>query len=278
MLNDILHNRLNSITIITIGAPRYLPKELLSNNQIYNVYNIQDFLKDIKWMFKSYFKIPNFPKKDDSHFKLQTELTNEKKIFCFRDYNFIFVKFLNFNLNYLLYHGDLNNLIIFFSIPFPQVINYFLYNKGDVYDFDRKLFQIASNFKTTPTSLNLDLLDDKQIFQLYYLYFGKLDFDIEDLDLNLCKDELHLLSYYQLQLLIKENKNRINNFEFVYYYQEYLKRCKLINLNSIDDLELIKLLKYLIIFNKNKFLNELKQNELDLTLLDNLDFDIINSF
>lgn len=278
IIDNILQERLNSINIITIGSPRYLPKELLLNNQIYNVYNIQDFLKDIKWMFKSYFKIPNFPKKDDLRFKLQMKFENEMEIYYFRDDNFIFVKFINFKLNYLLYHADLNNIFIFFKMPFPNVIRYFLYNKGIIYDFDRKLFQIASNNKIIPTSLDLDLLDDKQIFQLYYLYFGKLDFDIEYLDLNLCKYELHLLSYNQLQQLIKENKNRINNFEFVYYYQEFLKRCKSIDLNIIADFELIKLLKYLIIFDKNKFLTELKENELDLTLLDNLDFDIINSF
>lgn len=139
--NESFNERLNNITIVTIGSPRYLPKELLRGEKIYNVYNIKDFLKDIKWFFKSYFKLPTFPKINDDRFRLKMYLNEQANIHYLQDENFIFVKFIGFkNSNYLYYHGSLNNIFIFFNLPFPQVINYFFYDSAiNVINFDRNL-------------------------------------------------------------------------------------------------------------------------------------------
>jgi len=148
IIDDKLEKRLNSnsITIITVGSPRYLPKELLRENKIYNLYNIEDFLKNIKWFFKPYFKIPTFPNTDDIRFKFNIGIgikqNKNAEIHSFiDDENFIFVKFIGFrNYGYLYYHGSLNNIFVFFIIPFPQVINYFLYDRGEgVINFDKNM-------------------------------------------------------------------------------------------------------------------------------------------
>ena len=54
IINDKLQNELNSdrITIITNGSPYYLPKILLKNNNIYNIYNIDDYI--LKNIFTRY--------------------------------------------------------------------------------------------------------------------------------------------------------------------------------------------------------------------------------
>jgi hypothetical protein len=201
-----IKNRLNNIHILTFGSPRYLPKELLANCQIYNIYNINDFLKDIEKIFKSYFKIPILPKKDDKRFvKSSVKHSDGEEIYYLKNDNFIFVKFINFKFSKFFYHAHLINMIVFFENKLPNVISYLIYNTGDIYDFDRKLFKIISNpIKTINLSIELEKYDDKQIFQLYYLYFGELDFEIPDIDFNLCKDELYLLSIYQLLKIIKK--------------------------------------------------------------------------
>jgi len=256
--NENLNERLQNITIVTIGSPRYLPKELLRGKRIYNVYNIQDFLKDIRWFFKSYFKLPTFPKINDDRFKLKMHLNEKANIHYLQDENFIFVKFVGFkNSNYLYYHGSLNNIFIFFNFPFPQVINYFLYDSAiNVINFDRELFAFGEKIEDINEITDLDLLKDKQIFPLYYLNIKK-NFDVRNF--NICKSKIYLLTHKQIEKIANINNNIYYHVSSTQYYLDIIKLANM-DLNEIEiENEYINLLKYLCNFDRNIFLEELKE-------------------
>lgn len=283
----------NRIKIRTLGSPRYFPKELLENNDIYHLYNINDFIYKFKRLYG--FKFPIFPLITDSKFEL-TKKFNKIEIYTLRNDNFIFIRFFDPELNIFKYHSNLINLTILFDDNMPEIIKCFYYVNPQIYNFDRKLFAInlrkISNEEIMKQlteltelkelkELKFDDYDNKIIFQLHYLYFKNIYNGII-INLNNCKDNLNLLSLNQI-LKCLENKRIIKTqpiykFEYITAYNKYLNELIERNLNIyIHLVELINLLKHLSKFNRDKFINNLKQNTLDLSILNNLDYDIINS-
>jgi hypothetical protein len=219
IIDSNLEKELNSnrISIITNGSPRYLPKELLNNNQIYNMYNKNDItLNNIFLRNKNYFKIPNF-NINDNDFKMICD--NFKVYYNYNSNDNIFViKSINTNKKSVKNHVHTHNILILFNCSISEILfHYFFYRKKNINIklFDKKIILIKyfleNNYdkNTIITKIffllkyktNLNLLDNRDLFQLFYLYykdkiitkFFKKRFN----DLNKIKDKLYLLLSYK---------------------------------------------------------------------------------
>jgi hypothetical protein len=219
IIDSNLEKELNSnrISIITNGSPRYLPKELLNNNQIYNMYNKNDItLNNIFLRNKNYFKIPNF-NINDNDFKMICD--NFKVYYNYNSNDNIFViKSINTNKKSVKNHVHTHNILILFNCSISEILfHYFFYRKKNINIklFDKKIILIKyflennydKNIIITKIlfllkyKTNLNLLDNRDLFQLFYLYnkdkiitkFFKKRFN----DLNKIKDKLYLLLSYK---------------------------------------------------------------------------------
>ena len=304
-LNENLQTELNSnrIYIITNGSPRYLPKELLEKKQIYNIYNIEDqILNNFIARRNKNYKFPNF-KFNINDFK---EICNfDKKTINYLDNEeYIYVNLINFQKGLFLNHTSGNNIRILFNCYFfPIVLKDFFFiikiKNQNIKVFDRKLFLIGNillnNFNKENIiseididKENLKLLDDKDLFQLYFICFPEKEIykikhsflkfykkrnnndNSKTIKVNSIKDKLYLLSYNQLSIIKYDghHKEFSNSFEFIENYNLFINKTEISN---------IKILKYLSIFDRNTFIKELKTININKEILFKLDDDILVS-
>jgi len=305
-LNENLQTELNSnrIYIITNGSPRYLPKELLEKKQIYNIYNIEDrILNNFIARRNKNYKFPNF-KFDINKFKEICKF-GEFKIFYLNNEEYIYINLIKFQKGFFLNHTSVDNLRILFRCYFPIVLReIFFKNKNkneDIKVFDRKLFIIGDFLLNifnkekiiSEIDLNLfdiNLLDDKDLFQLYYICFlnkeiYKIKYSFlkfykrvnpitdETIKVDLIKDKLNLLSYNQLSHInLKKSKQYDSGFEFIHNYYFFINEIK-----TKTEISNIDYIKYLSIFDRNTFIKELKELKINNEILSKLDDDIIAS-
>jgi hypothetical protein len=185
IMNENLQKELksNRIYIITNGSPRYLPKKLLANEQIYNIYNIEDkTLNHFVTRKLSYFDFPNFEDTDGYTNIFSEKGGNRRKILFLNKENYIYIKLENFKIKSL--HTSGLNLYILFGCKFPNVLNHLLTSDlkyKNIKDFDRILYYIGVFYTNKEFILHylqmllinyqdnlfLNLLSDKDLFQLY---------------------------------------------------------------------------------------------------------------
>lgn len=302
----------NRIFIVTHNSPRNFKKELLEKKQIYHIFNIDD-----KLLLNMYGKftnviVPNLSIQD----KGLKECNVDDKFKIFVNYLALikrfYLKFENFNQKgYFIYHTTYYNLLPLFNCnQIPKVVDDFFYKKinNDVKIFDRKLFLIGDllskkfdkNEKINEilklVSHDLSLLDDKDIFQLYYNINKDIIIDIKKCEKRQKKfiyvnrrinpqtnnfnfdkkDNSILLSYNQLKSILKDidtDTDNINDgFLFIKKYQNMIERLNKYTIFKNDENN--KILLYLCIFDRNTFIKELKIN---YEILSKLDDDIIAS-
>jgi hypothetical protein len=313
IVDENLQKQLNSnrIFIVTHNSPRNFKKELLENQQIYHIFNVDDkLLLNMYGKFKKNVIIPNL----SIQFKGLKECNVEDKFKIFINYlaqiQRFYLKFENFNQKgYFIYHTTYYNLLPLFNCnQIPKVVDDFFYKKinNDVKIFDRKLFLIGDllskkfdkNEKINEilklVSHDLSLLDDKDIFQLYY----NINKDIK-IDINICekeqkkfkyvkkrnysqtinfnfdkKDNSILLSYNQLKSILrdKDTDNIKDGFFFIKKYQDMIEKLNTHTIFNNDEKN--KILLFLCKFDRNTFIKVLIINN---EILSKLDDDIIAS-
>ena len=294
-LNDNLNKELNSkrIYIITNGSPRYLPKELLEKQQIYNVYNVEDTLLNNKLRITSiYFNFPNL--KDINHDELtlkcdlDSKSTNPEKhrIIKYKiDEKYIYVKNLNITITIIFEnHTSIYNISFLFNcerylenILFKNIFGI----KTNIKEFDRKLYLIGLKYNTSFLSINqlldkknIELLSDKDIFQLYYsfnpkkdkqnfnffrrLLKKKIDIEPKTIKVDNIKDKLNFLSIKQLEKISGKELLFSNPFEFIQKYNNLIENIK--EKEEIDTE--IALLEYLHKYNRRECIEYLKLKQL----------------
>ena len=307
ILNDELQEQLNSnrIYIITNGSPRYLPKKLLEKEQIYNIYNINDStLKKCNKRLFPYFKLPDFKTKgnyinacssndEQRRFLFIKEYVVNKQISFFKEENYIYVRISGYNHSEKNNHVSGLNLYILFDCSFPRVLNHLLTTipkKEEIIDFDRILYKIGDFFIKDSTSKDniisyldeynirdinsfLNLLSDKDIFQLYFsfkpykdktpiLASSKIEpvpdgIVIKEIKVDKkIKDNLNLLSIHQLNILCGNNV-RISDIktatDFITSYNKMIEEIKLFKKINYNDL-----LEYLRNYNRQICIEFLK--------------------
>ena len=295
ILNDDLKKALNSnrIYIITNGSPRYLPKKLLEKEQIYNVYNVEDrILNNFITRRIPFFQLPKFT--TTKVFISKCDVDINKKIYYSEEDDYIYVKFFNFYPNEQNNHIYGLNLYIIFGCKIPDVLNHILttdHKHSNIEDFDRILYKIGDFFIKDSTSKDniiyyldeynirdinsfLNLLSDKDIFQLYFSFLPDIpktsmtrksnkvapapDGIIKEnikVDKKI-KDNLNLLSINQLSLLCG-NSGHINYIktarEFIRIYNQFIK-----NIKSLREINYNDLLEYLRNYNRQICIEFLK--------------------
>jgi len=270
IIDSNLEKELNSnrISIITNGSPRYLPKELLNNNQIYNMYNKNDItLNNIFLRNKNYFKIPNF-NINDNNFKMFCN--NFKVYYNYNSNDNIFViKSIDTNKKSVKNHVHTHNILILFNCSISEILFHYFFNRKkniNIKLFDKKIILIKyileNNYdkNTIITKIffllkyktNLNLLDNRDLFQLFYLYnkdkiitkFFKKRFN----DLNKIKDKLYLLLSYKDLLNLNHDFEglginiKLNIFDILNHSYDYKHDIfdifNLIEQNYVDILKL----------------------------------------
>jgi hypothetical protein len=303
ILNDELQEQLNSnrIYIITNGSPRYLPKKLLKKEQIYNIYNINDStLKYCDKRLFPYFKLPDFKTKgnyinacssnEQSRFLFIKKYVVNKQISFFKEENYIYVRINGYNNSEKNNHVSGLNLYILFDCSFPRVLNHLLTTipkKKEIIDFDRILYKIGDfffrkdyniihyldEFNIRDINSFLNLLSDKDIFQLYFSFKPDIDnppilasSKIEPVPDGIVikikvdkkiKDNLNLLSINQLNILCGNNVSISDIKTATYFITSYNKMIE--EIKSKKEIDYNDLLNYLRNYNRKTYIEFLKK-------------------
>lgn len=266
-LDEVLQEKLKLIYFISIGSPIQIPKEL--SNNIYNIYNIKDFLGLFKY---KKFNLPDLSTKYIKSLEFINYNDDDKDIIKYH-YNetdkLIYVKF-NYKTNN--FHTNLFNVMIFFKNN-PFIIQNYMMNilNSEIF-FDKIIVNLILFINKDEIKIkfndfvkkeilikNLNKLDDKTILYLYLLYLEEID--IVDIDYK--KINLNYLTFEDIKILCEiliEYKIDNDNLEIYYKCFNFLKKK---DLNMLKEkLNFLFRIKFIqnILYDKNNYIKYIEKN------------------